>query len=524
MSRNAIASIANKGLDPTLTDAEHVIQWLDEQVDMEHMSYQALYHKVSETSLLLISKAQKRKEMLKEKLREAQALKDKKPPTPPVSKPSGKRRRGKRRATKFDTSPSLSLDDFTLTEAEMEVLAGDIARSGKVDLYMKGKKTSDSEPVVKTQLLKKMQELLDLGETLDAVEQQLKVDDKVLLGVAWCREDERLLFEKYPSVLLFDVTYKTNREQRPLGVVAAVDNNMEIFTPMRVFMPSEQGWVFDWIFKSCIPNLLGRENIKRTNVVLTDGARQMYSAFDDNQADLYPNAKHVLCMFHLVNKGLERLNCRLLGTDRDVVKGQIQAFKETIFSWCRLHGIENQKEFQCSLAFLRGWLTEQRENANDDVDYDVSHNAQVLQDFLMRNIYPHRNRFLVYLRNDRMCLDYRSTSALESQFQKMKRKCSPCLTPNMTLLKSMQTQDLQRRAKMDMRVKVAFKQYNSSPNHSHGSLTKDAVSSQSSCIVKDTCQIRMIDPVLTCFGYAPCFSYMFLSHLVFVPHADCCPM
>jgi len=197
LSRNAMSSIAKKGLDPSLTDAEHVIQWLDEQVELEHMSYQALHDKVSETSLLLISKAQKRKEMLKEKMREAQALKDKKPQITPVAKKSGKRRRGKRRATKFDTSPTLSLDDFTLTEAEMEALAGDIARSGKVDLYMKGKKTSDSEPVVQTQLLKKMQELLDLGETLDAVEQQLKVDDKVLLGVAWCREDERLLFEKY---------------------------------------------------------------------------------------------------------------------------------------------------------------------------------------------------------------------------------------------------------------------------------------------------------------------------------------
>ena len=77
LSRNTIASIAKKALDPTLTDAEHAIQWLDEQVDKENLRYQALCHDVSESSLLLITKAQKRKEMLKKRLREAQAKKDK---------------------------------------------------------------------------------------------------------------------------------------------------------------------------------------------------------------------------------------------------------------------------------------------------------------------------------------------------------------------------------------------------------------------------------------------------------------
>ena len=156
--------------------------------------------------------------------------------------------------------------------------------------------------------------------------------------------------------------------------------------------------------------------------------------------------------------------------------GQINAFKETVFSWCKMHGIENKKEFQQSLSFLREWLTEQSQNEDGDVDYDVSHNAQVLHDFLMRNLLPHKSRFLVYLRNDRLYLDYRSTSALESQFQKMKKKCSPCLSPNMTLLTSIKVQDSQRQAKMDLRKKVAFKQYNSSPNHSHGSETKDQAS------------------------------------------------
>lgn len=474
LSRNTIASIAKKALDPTLTDAEHAIQWLDEQVDKENLRYQALYHDVSESSLLLITKAQKRKEMLKKRLREAQAKKDK------ALKEAKKKqmRRGKKGRKKcvFDTEATLTIEDVNLTEEEMSELVGDIAKENKISLYLTGKWEKADEPLVRSELLKKMHELLDLGETLDAIEQQLKVGDKVLLGVAWCREDERRLFEMFPSVMLFDVTFQTNREGRPLGVVAAIDSNMEVFTPLRVFMPSEQGWVFDWIFKSCIPNLLGRENIKRTNVVLTDGARQMYSAFDVNQKDLYPNAVHVLCMYHLVNKGLERLNCRLLGTDREIVKGHIDTFKETIFSWCRMHGVENMVEFQNSLSFLQEWLTRQKSNEDGEEDYDVSHNAQVLQDFLLRNILPHKHRFLVCLRNNRLYMDYRCTSALESQFQKMKKKCNPCLAPNMSLRTSMMVQNQQRQAKMDMRKKKAFRMYNSFPNHTLESKTKDTVS------------------------------------------------
>ena len=109
----------------------------------------------------------------------------------------------------------------------------------------------------------------------------MQVGNKILLGVAWCREDERILFEKHPELLMFDVTHQTNEEKRPLGIAAAVDQNMEIFTPFRVFMPSQQQWVFDWIFRSCIPVLMGPHILERTQLVLTDGDKQMHGAFDN---------------------------------------------------------------------------------------------------------------------------------------------------------------------------------------------------------------------------------------------------
>lgn len=438
LSRQTLQSIANEDVDISLSDAAQCIEWLDAQVESKHLRYMALYHDVTDTSLLLIGRAQKREELLKKKMRAAQMRKDEAERQGKQTKPLPKK--------------------FTLTAREMESLAGDLAHKEDLGLYFKGKLKDGQVP--ETKYLGKMQELLDLGATLDTVHEELTVGTKVLLGVAWSREDERQLFEKYPTLLLFDVTYQTNREKRPLGIVAGVDGNMKVFTPVRVFMPSEQGWVFDWIFKSVIPTLLGKEALKRTSVVMTDGDRTMYSQFDRLQTEFYPNAIHVLCMFHLINKGLERIKRQLVRRDKTAVKELIESFKHTLFTWCRLNDVETMEEFNTSRVFLENWLTELQRNEHGEVDEHVSRNSTVLLHFLRNNILPHQGRFLVFHRNDRLYFDYRSNSALESMNQSMKVTCDPKVTPNMTLLLSMQVQDLQRTAAMDLRKKKALQNYN----------------------------------------------------------------
>ena len=118
-----------------------------------------------------------------------------------------------------------------------------------------------------------------LGEMLAELQKtkNLVVGNKILLAVAWCREDERRLFEMFPEVLMFDVTSGKNSEGRPLGVSSSCDYNMDVFTPFRVFMPSECRWVFLWIFKTAIPYLLGNAVLSRVQLVLTDGDSKIYN-------------------------------------------------------------------------------------------------------------------------------------------------------------------------------------------------------------------------------------------------------
>ena len=80
-------------------------------------------------------------------------------------------------------------------------------------------------------------------------------DQSMFLAVAWvCDEGLRLLV-MFPEVLFMDVTSGTNKEGRGLFLVAGKDSNNHAFTGVRVFLPSEQLWVFDWIFRECLPEL-----------------------------------------------------------------------------------------------------------------------------------------------------------------------------------------------------------------------------------------------------------------------------
>jgi MULE transposase domain len=241
----------------------------------------------------------------------------------------------------------------------------------------------------------------------------VQVGEQILLGVAWCREDEVALFEKHPEVFMFDVTMQTNNERRPLGIAAGVDQNMNVFTPLRVFMPSQQAWVMDWIFGTCIPLLLGKDSLDRTQIVLTDGDRQMYGAFDSHKEEHYPNADHALCMYHLINKGIERQKCKIRRPDKPRVIEIIHTFKMSCFTWFQIGGVETMWEYRVSEKALKDWLHDLQTDELEDKD--VRHNAGVLESFLIQYVLPHKKRFLVVNRTGKRTLDYRSNSALEGK-------------------------------------------------------------------------------------------------------------
>ncbi len=79
---------------------------------------------------------------------------------------------------------------------------------------------------------------------------------------------------------------------------------------------------------------------------------ELQCIFENIEKKLYHNAKHGLCIYHLVTKGLEKLGSNLLQKDITVAKDMIATFKHWVFSWMSLGGVETEEEFQSSLALL----------------------------------------------------------------------------------------------------------------------------------------------------------------------------
>ena len=97
-----------------------------------------------------------------------------------------------------------------------------------------------------------------------------------------------------------DITEVTNTEKRPLYELLCKNRDNKYPVIFRCFMPSQQKWGFQWIFQTAFSELLGRLVCKRVQLLITDGDTNEYGPFVDAILYLCINAKHKLCMYHLV--------------------------------------------------------------------------------------------------------------------------------------------------------------------------------------------------------------------------------
>jgi MULE transposase domain len=412
-----------------LSPAQKLMAYLKQQKEAGKLRYIALFHEITETSLLTITKAQQKREAEKKKKREG------------------------------------------LTQSQVLAEASSGLEHCDVSLSVTSISEAGNETTSQYQL-ESVLEKLALGETLAPLREQLTVGQRILLAVAWSREDEVRLFEMFPEVLLLDVTFQTNNEGRPLAVTACPDSNMESFVPVRVFMPSQCKWVFSWIFGIAIPTLLGTEALERTQLVLTDGDSKIYDAFEEHRQRFYPSAQHSLCMYHLVTKGIERIGSRLLGYRKsNLVMDQVNTFKHWCFSWMGLGGVESEAEYIVSLEALKRYLGD----FSSSDSKELKHNAVVLEEFLSQTIEHHKSRWFFPGRAHLMTFNMKATSMLESVHHTMKVKSSKVVTPCMTMLESLQTQDDQAKCRMDKFVKKAARDAQSLPLWARGSPTASVV-------------------------------------------------
>ena len=137
-------------------------------------------------------------------------------------------------------------------------------------------------------------------------ELRIEQTTKVLLGAAWTDEDGFRQFLRFPEVLFCDTTHKTNNEARPLLLVCGRDQNGNAFIVVRIFMPNETAAFFCWVFLKCLPTLLGKENLSRAKLLITDGDSAEFEAVEESIFAHFSQAIRGRCCHHVVQKTFEK--------------------------------------------------------------------------------------------------------------------------------------------------------------------------------------------------------------------------
>ncbi len=115
------------------------------------------------------------------------------------------------------------------------------------------------------------------------------------------------MFRMFPKYCCCDTMFGTNNKKRELFTLAFLEGINTAFNCGRAFVPNGQAWVFDLLFKHCLPKFWGANVCSRVRLMITDGCSQEYLSFINNtgKENTFPNAIHGLCNYHLLNKGYQ---------------------------------------------------------------------------------------------------------------------------------------------------------------------------------------------------------------------------
>lgn len=211
----------------------------------------------------------------------------------------------------------------------------------------------------------------------------LSPSQKMVLAIAWGVNDAIRLFKLHPEVICCDVTEDTNNEKRPLLTFSVKEshNNQVVF--LNVLLPDEKACSFRWVFQAVLPTLLGRDNLKRVNVIITDGDSQETSQIDDmrenieelhHNVDLRYTLAHVLddearrfrsilrvrCGWHIVEKGFSR-HCPTMNSvpthNQESFLKLGSCVKNFVYSWMKPNYCETEEEVRVSKALLQAMLS-----------------------------------------------------------------------------------------------------------------------------------------------------------------------
>ena len=213
-----------------------------------------------------------------------------------------------------------------------------VALSGSVSVY------NHTQTAITPQIDSAQQKVLKQMLVRDENTHKLKV----VLAIGWARDDDLMSFRKCPETIKLDCTFNTNREGHPLFNFVAKDANSKLYTVMRCLLPSEKSAVFNTIITSVLPKIFGEKTCNRIHFVITDGDAQEIKACQNACRNVFKNAHHVNCMWHLIHNNISKSKVIYNPTLRNILKHWL---------YFTARHTENDDESKQSLAYLKYYLS-----------------------------------------------------------------------------------------------------------------------------------------------------------------------
>ncbi|XP_057432505.1 uncharacterized protein LOC130725276 [Lotus japonicus] len=215
----------------------------------------------------------------------------------------------------------------------------------------------------------------------------------VIKSLFFAHPDSIHLFNEFPTVVLMDSTYKTNRYRIPLLEMVGVTSTNLTYSIAFAYMANERTDEVLWALNRLKGLIVKEENLPK--VIVTDKDTVLMKVIED----VFPAARHLLCQFHVSKSVTGKL------------KTLIQSIETRVFItdiWNRLMHANSEADYLKEVAAMQV-------------------NACNLWPYLETNWFPLRHKFVKFEIDTCMHMGCTTTNRVEGAHSKLKKLLSDSL-------------------------------------------------------------------------------------------------
>ncbi|GAU11480.1 hypothetical protein TSUD_344700 [Trifolium subterraneum] len=142
--------------------------------------------------------------------------------------------------------------------------------------------------------LSELQHLLKCCETHKYFHKCRTIGDSTTIqDIFWAHPESIKLFNTFPTVLMMDSTYKTNKYKMPLFEIVGITSTEESYNVGFAYIANEKEDNFVWALETCKSLLISKETFPK--VIVTDRDKSLMNAV----AKVFPNSTALACRVHV---------------------------------------------------------------------------------------------------------------------------------------------------------------------------------------------------------------------------------